>query len=169
MLGVLHNMLADTIEQWTYLAVFILAAIPWVELIAVIPLGILINLNPWWVAILGFVGNWLTVMLLVVFFQRFRQWRERKAKGSEETKRGRRAHKIWDRYGVVGLSLLGPLIIGSHITAAVALGFKASIKQVSVWMTISLAVWSAAAAIVAYFGLDTFGLIRTDFFEGRGL
>lgn len=161
-------MMMDYLEEWTYLAVLLLGAIPFIEFLAIIPLGIVFGLNPAAVTVLGFVGNWITVFLVIALFDRFQQWRARKrADKPEDTKRGKRARKIWEKYGLPGLAIIGPVLIGTHISAALAMTFKAPRVAVTVWLTISMAIWSVLVAVVAYYGFDTLGLIRTDFFNGN--
>lgn len=158
-------MIMEYLEDWTYLAVFLLAAIPFIELLAVIPLGIVFGLNPIAVTILGFVGNWITVFLVIALFDRFQQWRaRRKGNKPEDSKRGQRARRIWEKYGLPGLALVGPLLIGTHLSAALAMTFKAPRVAVTIWMSLSIAAWSILVAVVAYYGFDTLGIIRTDFF-----
>ena len=48
--------------MFEYFLVFLGAAIPWLEIALVIPLGIISGLSPVWVMILAFVGNMLTVL-----------------------------------------------------------------------------------------------------------
>ncbi|WP_051488864.1 small multi-drug export protein [Cytobacillus firmus] len=65
----------------SYLFVFLLAAIPLFELVAVIPLAIIGGLSPVLTAILAFLGNALTVVLLIVFVDQVKKWmRKRKQK-----------------------------------------------------------------------------------------
>ncbi|WP_010274905.1 small multi-drug export protein [Paenibacillus senegalensis] len=160
-------MIMDYLEEWSYLAVFVLGSIPWIELVAVIPLGVVFGLNPIAVAVLGFAGNWLTMFMVIALFDRLQRWWGKKRSGDpQESKRGKRARAIWERYGLPGLAIVGPLLIGSHIAAAVAMAFKAPRVAVTAWMSFSLALWTIVLAVVAYFGFDFLGIIRTDFFSG---
>ncbi|WP_026584352.1 small multi-drug export protein [Bacillus sp. J33] len=142
---------------WEYILVFILAAIPWIEIAAVIPLAIIKGLNPFLVALLSFAGNFLTVFLLIILFERFREWR-RKKKGTEEKESGRskRGKKIWNRYGLPGLALAGPILIGTHIAAAIGMGLGAKKQWTTLWMTISLLLWSGIFAVAAHYGFEFF-------------
>lgn len=154
-------MLTEYLEEWTYIAVFILGSIPWIELVAVVPLGIAFGLNPVAVGALGLLGNWITMMIVIVLFDRIQQWRRKRRGDSPEgsgNKRWARAHHIWNRYGLPGLSLLGPLIIGSHIAAAVAMGLNAPRRAVTLWMTLSLVLWTLVIAVAAYYGFSFLGI-----------
>ncbi|GAA2711038.1 small multi-drug export protein [Cytobacillus oceanisediminis] len=115
------------------------------------------GLNPFLVAVLSFAGNFLTVFLLIVLFERFKLWR-RKKKGPEEKESGRskRGKKIWNRYGLPGLALAGPILIGTHIAAAIGMGLGAKKQWTTIWMTISLVLWSGIFTIATHYGFELF-------------
>lgn len=160
----------------SYLLVFLLAGIPLVELIAVVPLAIIGGLSPVPVAILGFLGNALTVILLIVFVDRVRGWmRARKQKrigvreqvGEEfqnneeviieqDSKKEKRARVLFDKYGLPGLTIFGPILVGSHITAFMGMSFGSKRRLVSGWMLASLGLWTIASAVAASYGVTFF-------------
>lgn len=143
------------LEMWKYVLVFVLGAIPWVEIAAVIPLSIVAGLNPILVGLLAFLGNLSTVYLLVIFFEKFREWRIRKkGEAQSQSKRQVRAVAIWNKYGLPGLSLLGPLLIGSHIAVFIGLLLGAKKQTTLLWMAISLILWTVVITILSYFGID---------------
>lgn len=147
----------DTI--WGYILVFVLAAVPFFEVVGVVPLAILSGLHPITTAFIGFIGNFLTVLLLIVFVDRFKEFR-RKKNGEMDDKKGEkkrlRARRIWERYGLPGLALVGPFIIGSHLSAFMCMSFGTKRKQVAVWMTVSLMMWSVLAAGLTGAGFQYF-------------
>ncbi|TFW47250.1 small multi-drug export protein [Bacillus sp. 005/A4HT-01/001] len=151
---------------WGYVLVFILAALPFFEVVGVVPLGILSGLHPVTTAVIGFVGNFLTVLLLIVFVDRFKAWWLKRKEEKHDEKREKKqlkARKVWERYGLPGLALIGPFIIGSHLAAFMCMSFGTKRKQVTVWMTVSLIMWTALAASLTgagfhYFAPDSNGL-----------
>jgi hypothetical protein len=64
--------------MWEYLTVFVLAATPLLELLVVIPLGIGYGLDPIGVALVTLLGNTLPVLGIVVAFERWQSWRQRR-------------------------------------------------------------------------------------------
>lgn len=160
-----------------YLMVFVMAGIPMVELIAVVPLAILGGLSPVPVAILGFLGNACTVLLLIVFVDRIKGWlRSRKLKrlaakeqigkeiSAEETVPGdvvveqdsrkeKRARVLFDKYGLPGLTILGPMLVGSHLTAFTGMSLASKKSLVSGWMLVSLGLWTVVSAVAAGCGV----------------
>ena len=153
---------------WAYLLVFVLAAVPFVEAILLSPIAILAGLSTVPVLFLAIIGNLLTVYIVIVFIDKIKQWRKRKGKDEDENeksgKRAARARNIWQKYGLPGLALIGPYFIGSHLTAFLSLVFGGSKKSVTVWMTVSIAGWSIALAILAHMGVDVLN-IENSFIE----
>ncbi len=164
-------MIWDTI--WQYAVLFLMAAAPWLEVFLVVPLGIAWGLNPAAVAVTGFVGNWIPVLLIAYFFKQITAWRKRRklkklqsqqqpesaaaeaaAAYDPTSKRQRRARTIWEKYGVPGLALVAPAFVGTDIAALLALAFGSSRNSVIVWITISLALWTIALAIGSVYGLS---------------
>lgn len=81
---------------------------------------------------------------------------EKKRGGPEgeekDSKRKLRAKKLWNRYGIPGLSLLGPILVGSHLTALMGISFGASRQRILAWMGISLSIWTIISAVLAHLG-----------------
>lgn len=143
---------------YEYALVFLGAAIPWFEIALVIPLGIVWGLSPFWVMLLAFVGNMVTVLALIIGFDRFKDWynKRQEAKGKAQNKKSERAKRIWNKYGLPGLALLGPILIGTHIAAFIGMTLGATKKNTTIWLTISIAVWTLTFGILTALGFDFF-------------
>ncbi|OXS77390.1 small multi-drug export protein [Domibacillus enclensis] len=141
-----------------YSLVFIAAAIPWMEIALVIPVGIVRGLSPFWVMLLGFTGNMLTVLMLIFGFARVEEWMKKRfdLKNGRQTKQMDRARRIMNKYGLPGLALLGPLFIGTHIAAFIGLSFGADKKWTTLWLTISIGLWTLIIGIATMLGFDFF-------------
>ncbi|PIC62879.1 DNA-binding protein [Sporosarcina sp. P13] len=141
-----------------YFLVFLGAAIPWIEIMLVIPLGIIRGLSPVWVMILSFAGNMATIILLIIGFQQIKDWIERrnKKKGKGESKRRKQGEKIMNTYGLPVLALAGPILIGTHIAAFIGLVFGANKMTTLIWSAISIALWSLVFGILTAMGFDFF-------------
>lgn len=145
---------------WEYIVVFILAAIPWIEIAVVIPIAIIKGLNALLVGIVSFLGNLSTVLLLVIFIEKYQQWREkRKNESAKQSKRTNRAIGIWNKYGLPGLMVLGPILTGSHIAVLIAFSLGAKKQKVLLWSIISLGLWAVLITVLSYYGIDFLGMI----------
>jgi Ca2+/H+ antiporter, TMEM165/GDT1 family len=142
-----------------YLAVLVSAATPWLEVLLVVPAGVLAGL-PWLPTVLvATVGNVATLVPVVLAADRLETWwRRRRGKDGADQAAGRqgRARRLLDRYGVPGLAALGPLLTGAHLAAAVAMASGASRRRALIWFVGGVAVWALIAGVLTTLGLETF-------------
>lgn len=171
-------------EFLAYVMVFLAAAVPWLEVLLVVPAGIVAGLAPGPTAVIGALGNISTLVPLVLAGDRVRaRWRGRRSPdvpaetepvgdlprshgpdgaagpppaedGHGNRGRGARARRVFDRFGLPGLALLGPLLTGVHVAGLVALAAGAERRHTLAWLIGGVVVWSALAAIATVFGLD---------------
>ncbi|MEX1164700.1 MAG: small multi-drug export protein [Nitriliruptor sp.] len=163
-------------ELVAYLTVLIAAAIPWLEVLLVVPAGIIAGLPPVPTVVVAAIGNTATLVPLVLAGDRLRDWwRERRGSvapvdrdaGDEPPGRSGRARRLFDRFGLPGLAALGPLLTGIHVAAVVALAAGADRRAILVWLTAGVAVWSGLAAIATVIGLEA--LVDPDALPDLGL
>ncbi|RCW74939.1 small multi-drug export protein [Saliterribacillus persicus] len=138
-----------------YLLVFLGGAIPWLEIALVIPFGIITGLNPAIVILVGFLGNMLTLLALIIGFEKVKEWWSGKD-GDKNSKRQQRARVMWNKYGLPGMIMLGPIFIGSHIAAFIGMTLGATRSATILWSVISVGGWSLAIGILTALGFDFF-------------
>ena len=134
-----------------YLLVFVLAAVPWLEVLVVVPIGVALGLDPVIVAAVAFAGNVLPIYGIVLAHRRVAAWLARR-RGGEEPSRYTRARRIWNAYGLPGLALLAPIVTGVHLAAILALGLGARGRSTLAWMTVSIAAWTVVITVASVAG-----------------
>lgn len=144
---------------WSYVLVFLAAATPVLEVLVVVPAGILAGMSPVPTAAVALVGNLTTVALVAAVGDRIGQWwrQRRPARDGGPSRRSQRARALARRWGVPGLAFLAPLTTGTHIATVAALAVGADRRRTLRWMAAGLAVWAAAAALATATGLDLVG------------
>lgn len=157
-------------DGWVaYALVFVLAAIPLLEILLVVPPAIGFGLDPLLVGALAFLGNVLPIYLIVILHDRATAWLARRrgedpsdaSNASDDTASSRsvRASRILDRYGLGGLALAAPLVTGVHLATVVALLVGGSPRHVAGWMTVGIAVWTVAIVVASVTGGSLLGLV----------
>lgn len=129
-----------------------MAAIPFLEIVGVIPIGVIAGLHALPVTIIAFIGNMVTVFLSILLLDKLKSWFEKHPEKSK--KRKQRAKRIWRRYGLPGLAFISPILIGSHLGAILAMSFGGTRKQITVWKTASIFFWAVVTGIAAHYGVD---------------
>ncbi|WP_052665554.1 small multi-drug export protein [Nitriliruptor alkaliphilus] len=144
---------------WSYLLVFLAAATPVVEVLVVVPAGILAGMPPVPTAVVATAGNLSTVVLVAFTGDRILGWwgRRRPARNdASPSRRSQRARDLARRWGVPGLAFLAPLTTGTHIATVAALATGSDTRRVLRWMAAGLVFWSVVAAAATVTGLDLF-------------
>lgn len=149
----------DVIYQ--YLAIFIIALVPFLEAHVAVPVGILLGLPAIPTIVLGIIGNWLSVMAIIMGSAVIRA---RVATSTPTAKplhhrRFQKAQRYFHSYGVPGLSLLGPIIGANHIGALVCVLSNANKRNIMFWQTISVAAWGIGTGVLVLLGIDLYSTI----------
>ncbi len=141
----------------TYAIIFLLAAIPFFEIAMIIPVAIIGGMPAIPTMIIAFLGNLLTIVLLIIFLDKIRNWRRNKKKEEQtDSKRHKRAKSLWDKYGLPGLAFIGPFFVGSHLSALLAISFGAQRTKTLYLMTASLLSWTIILGIASALGFYNF-------------
>lgn len=145
---------------FAWVAVFFAAATPWLEVLFVVPAAIIAGLPAPTVVVVAAAGNLATLVPLVFGLERVRAWWRRRRGGpdsaQEGSPRGARARRVFDRYGLPGLAVLGPLVTGVHVAALGAVAAGAPRRATALWLSGGVVVWAAVTGVLTVFGLDLF-------------
>jgi uncharacterized membrane protein len=143
---------------WAYVLVFLAAATPVLEILVVIPAGVLAGMPPGPTALVAVIGNLSTVMLVAVAGDRILGWwrQRRPGRDGRPGRRSERAGELARRWGVPGLAFLAPITTGTHIATLAALATGSGSRRVLRWMAAGLVVWAVAVAAAAAAGLGLF-------------
>jgi len=139
------------LEEWGLLGIFLAGAVPWMEAIAVVPSGIILGLDPTATVIAAILGNAITIFLFAYLGSTIRAKiiARRITKGkSAESPKFDKASKAFDKYGIYGMALLGPIIIGTQFAAAASVAAGVKPLKVSFLITASMILWATLIAVV---------------------
>jgi uncharacterized membrane protein len=149
------------LDRLGLLGVLIGGAVPWLEAVTVIPAGILLGLPPVAVVATAIVGNLATVALVAFGGERVRAWmlaRRRRRREGAANGRASRAERVMSRFGLPGLAILGPLGVGTQMSAAIVVSLGVSGRRAFAWVGASTVGWSVVVALLVAWGIDASGL-----------
>lgn len=141
--------------QW--LGIILISSIPFIESYTGALIAVVAGIHPVVAVFVASLGNMLSLILVVYIAHGVRSSvTKRTDKPVDEKQQARREKikRIFDKFGVPGVSLLGPFALPSQITAPIMVSFGASRNAVMVWMLISVIVWGIG------FGLLGWGLLQ---------
>ncbi len=135
-----------------FLKILTVAGLASFEIYAAIPAGFAFGLSPFVIFISSIVGGLLGVFVaaflgdrIKMFFSRFRKKKE------VQPKKGM-VHRIWERYGIIGLGFLGTLTVGAPLSIAVGVGFNAPFRKLLTWCCIGVIVRCLIFTTIGHYG-----------------
>lgn len=140
------------IAQW--LGVMLAGAIPFIESYGASAIGIVIGINPVIAIVAAIIGNILSMLAFVLSAHRIRSTVVSRKEPKPESPRRRKLRERFDKFGVVGVSLLGQTLLPSQITSAAMISFGASKKAVIFWQIISIIIWGVGFGVIATLGVS---------------
>jgi hypothetical protein len=100
------------------------------------------------------------VLVVLVLGERMRNWFLRRHGGESKDKHHGRIYRIWARYGVVGLGLLAPLLVGAPLGTAIGIALGAPTGRLILWMGLGIVLWSAIFTFAGALGMAGIEALR---------
>jgi hypothetical protein len=123
-----------------------------VELWAAIPAGLALKIHPVTTGSVAALGAVLGILAMGFMGERARLWLLRWARRNSGERHGRIA-RFWVRYGVIGLGLFGPLLVGAPLGTAVGISLGAPTGRLLFWMSLGAVLCSVVLTSAATLGL----------------
>jgi uncharacterized membrane protein len=145
---------------YQFVMIFIIGFTPFLEAHVAVPVGVLLKLPIISTALLGIVANIASVMLVILFTTLIKTKLTKSHNKSTLNGRLQKAQIYFNRYGVPGLSFMGPIVGANHISAFVSVAAGASKERVIIWQTISIILWGIGSGLLIYYGVDIYHWIK---------
>lgn len=123
------------------------------EIYAAIPTGYAFDLHPWTIFLASVVGGLAGVFVAAFLGDRIKKLFTRKNKKKTDVKpKTGLAHRLWMKYGIIGLGFIGTMTVGAPASIAVGVGFNAPMKKLLTWCCIGVLVRCALFTTIGYYG-----------------
>jgi membrane protein DedA with SNARE-associated domain len=117
--------------------------------------GFIMQISPIYIFLLTALSSIIGVLILFFFGTKIRNYiinrRAKKGKSNKEKK----ALKLFDKYGHMGLGLFGTLAIGPPMTIILGLTIVKHQKAFLYWTIVGIVVWSMVLTIVGTISVET--------------
>jgi len=153
-----QNLVAQVPDLIQPLIVALAAAVPFIEGEGAAAIGIIGGIHPVITALAGIAGNFLCVALVVLIGAGARQAVVSRVgargegqvpeDGSRSSARREKFARAFARYGVPGVSLLGPLLIPTQFTAAMLAASGIGKARILIWQLIAIIGWTTVITLI---------------------
>lgn len=117
-----------------------------------IPAGLALGLPPLVVGVTTALGGIVGMAVVLTVGHGLRRWLLRRWDRDPATARPSAIFRIWERYGVIGLGLLGPLLVSPPGSAALGVALGAPRKRLLFWLSVGVSLWSTVLTALAALG-----------------
>lgn len=119
-----------------------------------VPVGFAVGASPYITAIFTALGS-LTAVFVLFFSGSAIKRRILRIYGNKKTEKSKgRVARIMDKYGVIGLGLLAPGVIGPILTVILGVLLVEKSRRFMIFLSMGIILWSAALTIIGAISLD---------------
>jgi uncharacterized membrane protein len=121
---------------------------------AATPMGLAFNLSPpaaFLAVVAGVCATFATTLFAMDRIKRFvaRRRPDRVPRPERGGRAARRARAVLDRFGPMGLGLVGPALFGTWVSAAVGAAVGMARRQLFVWLVVGATVWTGLLVLAS--------------------
>jgi hypothetical protein len=142
------------------LVVALAGAVPFIEGEGAASIGIIGGIHPVVAGLAGAIGNFLCVALLVLLGTGVRSAITGRSEAKRTTPRREKFQRAFTRYGVPGVSLLGPLLLPTHFTAVMLAGAGVGRGRILLWQGVAIVLWTTVLTVIVGLAVGGAGLGR---------
>ena len=138
------------------LKVLTVAGLASFEIYAAIPAGFAFGLSPLTIFLATISGGLAGVFVTAFLGDKLRQLFTKNRKGKEPKPKKGIGYRIWEKYGLIGLGVLGTMTIGGPASIAIGLGFNAPLKRLLTWCCVGVVARCFLFTLIGHYGAQLF-------------
>jgi membrane protein YqaA with SNARE-associated domain len=126
------------------------------EIYAAIPAGFAFKLSPLVIFLASAIGGLVGVFVAAYLGDIIKNWLSKFRKPKPAKSEPGFVLKIWEKYGVIGLGLLGTMTVGAPISIGVGVGFNVPTNKMVFWCCLGVLIRCALFTAIGHFSLKLF-------------
>lgn len=126
------------------------------EIYAAIPAGFAFGLSPLTIFLATIAGGLSGVFVTAFLGDKLRRLFTKKRAVQEPKPKTGIGYRIWNKYGIIGLGVLGTMTIGGPASIAIGLGFNASLQRLLTWCCIGVVARCLLFTLIGHYGAQLF-------------
>ena len=139
-----------------FLKILTVAGLATFEIYAAIPAGFAFGLSSWTIFFASVIGGLTGVFVATFLGDKIRSIFYKNKPVKETKSKHPMVHRLWNKYGIIGLGFLGTLTVGAPISIAAGVGLNANLKKLLTWCCLGVVTRCTLFTLVGYYGLKLF-------------
>ncbi len=136
------------------LKILTVAGLATFEIYAAIPAGFAMGLSAWVIFFASVIGGLAGVFVAAFLGDKIRDFvaKYRKPK-IKEVKTDTLAHRIWNKFGIIGLGFFGTFTVGAPVSIAVGVGLNAPLDKLVIWCCMGVIARCIVFTLAGHYGM----------------
>ena len=140
-----------------FLKILTVLALATFEIYAAIPAGFAFKLSPWIILLASLTGGLLGVIITAYLGDKLKAlFYKNKKNEIKEVKTDTLVHRIWMKFGIIGLGYLGTITVGAPISIALGVGLNAPLNKLVLWCCLGVITRCIIFTLAGHYGLKLF-------------
>ena len=118
-----------------------------------VPVGLALQCTPQEIIIFTSLGALLSILIIYFLGQKIKRWIEVRMTAKRENRR-KRLNRLLEKYGIVGMGVLGTLLMGPNMTMVLGMIIVKNEKLLLLWTAFGIIIWTIALALAGHFSLS---------------
>lgn len=128
-----------------------------VYFLAAVPAGVAMGLSPWRAAVAAWAGYTAIASVVPLAGAPLRAWLVRKFRINLEPNPQKLFWRVWQRWGLAGLSLIAPITCGPYFAALIGLALGERAHRLIFWIGLGGIPWAFLFALLTSWGISLKG------------
>ena len=136
------------------LKILTVAGLATFEIYAAIPAGFAFGLSAWIIFFASVIGGLTGVFVAAFLGDKIKDFVAKYKKPKiKEVKTDTLAHRIWNKFGIIGLGFFGTFTVGAPISIAVGVGLNASLNRLVFWCCMGVIARCLVFTLAGHYGM----------------
>lgn len=136
------------------LKVLTVAGLATFEIYVAIPTGFAMGLSAWIIFFASAIGGLTGVFVAAFLGDKIKSFMTKYRKPTvKKIKTDTLAHRIWNKFGVIGLGFFGTFTVGAPISIAVGVGLNASLNKLVFWCCMGVIARCIVFTLAGHYGM----------------
>ena len=140
-----------------FLKILTVLALATFEIYAAIPTGFAFKLSPWVILFASLTGGLIGVIVTAYLGDKLKAlFYKNKKDQIKEVKTDTLVHRIWLKFGIIGLGYLGTITVGAPLSIALGVGLNAPLHKLVLWCCLGVITRCIIFTLAGHYGLKLF-------------
>jgi uncharacterized membrane protein len=134
---------------------FIVSVVSILEIYAAIPMGLAFGLSPVLICLASIIGGFIGIFTFTFLGDKIRNFLFKK-RNAKPKNHNSLPYRIWNKFGLIGLGVLGTITVGAPISIGVGVGLNVPLYKMISWCCLGVVIRCVLFTAIGYYGLQLF-------------